>query len=113
MAKYTTDEERKNAILQASKRHYEKMKNDPEYRKKKSEASRRYNANNKDSINQQMKEYYHNNKEFRENKKKLTRERFQNDPEKREINNLRSILRYYETKNKLMELQQQQNNDDG
>lgn len=104
MTKYKTDEERLEARRATARRHYEKNKDDPEYRAKRKEAGIRYYENNREKVAEKAMNYYHVNKEYRDKKLEQVKQRFL-DPEYKEQHNIRCKQRYWEKRAKFLEFE--------
>lgn len=105
MAKYNTEEERIEGRRRSAKAYYERHKNDPEYREKKRLNQLQYCENNRDAMNEKAKEYYHNKKEYRENKILQMKQRLIDDPDLRVTRNEQNKSRYWENKARMLEFE--------
>ena len=103
MAKYNTEEERLEARKASARRFYEKNKDNPEYRARKTEASKKFYQNNREVVNEKAVEYYHSNKEYRERKLQQTKERLQKDPNYKKVQNEQNKERYWRNKALMLE----------
>jgi hypothetical protein len=105
MPKYETEEERLEARRRSAKAYYERNKHNPEYLEKKRISQVNYCQNNRETMNEKSKEYYHRKKEYRERKIEQIKQRLINEPELRIVRNEQNKARYWMNKARMLEFE--------